>query len=113
MSIKGFFEGIGSVFSFKEAFQKVVNAENINMVLQYGKEQIIEQIKENIPGPEKMDKVVENVTNFVQLHLHSDNKLVQWLIDTFLITAIRPVLQGIYDDLKNFVEGLTVNGSAN
>lgn len=113
MSIKGFFEGIASVFNFKEAFQKVVNAENINLVVQYAKEQIIGQIKENVPGPEKMDNVIEKVTSFIQEHLHSDNKLVQWLVDTFIVTSIRTVLQSIYDDLKQFVEGLTVNGSAN
>ena len=54
-----------------------------------------------------MDKVVDKVVEFVNSHIHSDNKIVQWIIDTFIINNIRPIAQSIYEDLKELVDGLT------
>ena len=53
-----------------------------------------------------MDLVVEEITEWVEEHIHSNNKIVQWIIDTLIINNIRPIIQSIYDDLKELVEGL-------
>jgi hypothetical protein len=97
---------IFDVFSFKKKFAEVFNAENFAALRDLAKEKIIEQVKEEITGEEKMDKVVETIINFIKEKLHSDNKLVQWVIDNILIPNIRTILQAIYDDLKQKIKGL-------
>lgn len=94
------------IFNFKTKFTELFNAQNMAVLKAYIKEQIIAQIKKNIPGQEKMDAVVDAVIAFINKHLHSDNKLVQWVIDTFIIQNIRPICQTIYEDLKEIIKGL-------
>jgi hypothetical protein len=53
-----------------------------------------------------MNKVVDAAIDFINTHMHSDNKIVQWIIDTFIIDNIRPIAQSIYEDLKEVVKGL-------
>lgn len=95
-----------ALFNFKEAFGKVFSKENIAVLKGLIKEKIIALVKENIPGQEKMDKVIDAAIDFINKHMHSDNKIVQWIIDTFIIENIRPIAQSIYDDLKEVVKGL-------
>ena len=96
-----------SIFNLKSKLQEVFSKENVAKVKQLIREEIIKQVKANIPGQEKMDKVVDKVVEFVNSHIHSDNKIVQWIIDTFIINNIRPIAQSIYEDLKELVDGLT------
>lgn len=95
-----------ALFNFKESFGKVFSKENIAVLKGLIREKIIVLVKENIPGQEKMDKVIDAAIDFINKHMHSDNKIVQWIIDTFIIENIRPIAQSIYDDLKEVVKGL-------
>ena len=97
-----------SIFNLKEKLQEVFSKANVAIVKQLIKAEIIKQVKANIPGQEKMDKVVDSVVEFIKNKIHSDNKIVQWIIDTFIINNIRPIAQSIYEDLKELVDGLTV-----
>ena len=94
------------IFNFKEKFTELFSPENMAILKAYIKEQIIAQIKKNIPGQEKMDAVVDAVTAFIQKHLTSKNGLVQWIVNNIVIKNIRPLCQTIYDDLKAIIEGL-------
>ena len=94
------------IFGFKDKFQELFNKDNLILFVTYIKEQIIEQIQKKIPGQEKMDIVVARLLDFVTKHLHSDNKIVQFIIDTFIVNNIRTICQTIYDTLKQVVEGL-------
>lgn len=94
------------IFGFKDKFKEIFNKDNLILFVQYIKEQIIEQIQKKIPGQEKMDIVVDKLLDFVNKHLHSDNKIVQFIIDTFIVNNIRTICQTIYDTLKQVVEGL-------
>lgn len=96
-----------SIFNFKSKLAEVFSAANVAAVKQLIKDEIIKQVKANIPGQEKMDKVVDSVVEFIKNKIHSNNKIVQWIIDTFIINNIRPIAQSIYEDLKELVEGLT------
>ena len=98
--------GIFSIFNFKEKLQEAFSAENVSAFKAEAKKAILAKVKESIAGQEKMDLVVEEITEWVQEHIHSNNKIVQWIIDTLIINNIRPIIQSIYDDLKEFVEGL-------
>ena len=95
-----------ALFNFKEAFGKVFSKENISILKGLIREKIIDLVKDNIPGQEKMNKVVDAAIDFINTHMHSDNKIVQWIIDTFIIDNIRPIAQSIYEDLKEVVKGL-------
>ena len=97
-----------SIFNLKEKLQEVFSKANVAIVKQLIKAEIIKQVKANIPGQEKMDKVVDSVVEFIKNKIHSDNKIVQWIIDTFIINNIRPIAQSIYEDLKELVDGLTI-----
>ena len=95
-----------SIFNFKESLQEVFNGNNVSAFKAEIKKAILDKVKEAIPGQEKMDQVVEEITEWVEDHIHSNNKIVQWIIDVLIINNIRPIIQSIYDDLKEFVEGL-------
>lgn len=97
---------IFDVFSFKKKFEQLFTPENFALLRAVVKEEIIKQVKANIPGQEKMDTVVDKAIEFINKHIHSDNKIVQWIIDNILIKNIRLVAQSIYDDLKEIIEGL-------
>jgi len=97
---------IFDVFSFKKKFQQIFTPENFALLRGVVKEEIIKQVKANIPGQEKMNAVVDKAIDFINKHLHSENKIVQWIIDNILIKNIRLVAQSIYDDLKEIIEGL-------
>lgn len=94
------------VFSFKTAFSKLATKENFDKLREIAKAKIIEQVKANIPGDEKMQNVVTDLVNYISLHLTSSNDIVQWIIDHILISGIKGFAQAIYDDLKEVVKGL-------
>ena len=94
------------IFSFKKKLQEVATKENFDSIKELAKEKIIEQVKDKIPGNEKMDKVVVAVINFITAKIHSDNKIVQWIIDNILIANVRTICQAVYDLLKEVIKGL-------
>ena len=98
--------GLLDVMSFKKDFSAVINGDNITLLKTLIKETIIGQVKAKYPGQEKMDKVISTATDFVKRHMSSKNKIVQWCVDTFIITSLRAIAQSIYDDLKEVVKGL-------
>ena len=97
---------IFDIFSFKERFQEIFNADNFKALKDVIKKEIVKQIKKNVPGQEKMDAVVNKAVDFINKHLHSKNGIVQWIIDNVLIKGIRLITQSVYDDLKEIIEGL-------
>jgi len=97
---------IFDIFSFKSKLQEVATKENFDLIRDLIKQEIIKQVKKKIEGSEKMDNVVETIVNYIKEHIHSDNKIVQWLIDNILIANIRTIAQAIYDDLKEIIKGL-------
>lgn len=94
------------IFNFKKDFAAVFTPDNFALIRAMIIEYITKQIKKNIPGQEKMDNVIEAVTEFIKKHVHSKNGIVQWIIDNILIKNIRLVAQSIYDDLKTVIKGL-------
>ena len=94
------------IFNFKKKFQEVATPENFEAIKELAKAKIIEQVKDKIPGNEKMDKVVEAVIDFIKSKIHSDNKIVQWIIDNILIVNVRTICQAVYDLLKEVIKGL-------
>lgn len=97
---------IFDIFSFKKDFAQIATKENFEAIREVAKEAIIKQIKAKIKGDKKMDKVVDIVVDFIKEHVHSDNKIVQWIIDNILIPNVRTICQAIYDDLKAIIENL-------
>lgn len=102
----GIFSKFFDTFNFKKAFENTFTPENFSMLRDLIKEQIIAQIKKNVPGQEKMDAVVNAAVEFINKHIHSNNSIVQWIIDNILIKNLRLVAQSIYDDLKDVIKGL-------
>ena len=97
---------IFDVFTFKKKFAEVATKENFEAIKEVARESIIEQIKEKIPGEEKMNNVIDNVIAFINSKINSDNKIVQWIIDNILIPDVRTICQAVYDLLKEIVKGL-------
>lgn len=98
--------GLFDAFNFKKKIQEIFTPENFALLRGVIKEEIIKQIKANVPGQEKMDAVVEAAVDFINKHMHSNNTIVQWIIDHVLIKGIRLIAQSIYDDLKEVIKGL-------
>jgi len=98
--------GLLDVFSFKKAFQAVYTPVNFELIVALIKEKIIELVKKNIPGQDKMDKVVEAVVDFIKKHMKSTNGIVNWITDNILIPNVRKIAQAIYDALKQKVKDL-------
>ena len=94
------------IFSFKKKFTEVFTAQNTSSLKELIKQLIKEQIAKQLTGEEKMKQVTDAVYDFCVAHFKSDNKLVQWVIDTFIIKNIRAICQSIYDDLKEIIHGL-------
>ena len=97
---------IFDVFSFKKEASKIFTKENFKAVMEKAKEEIIKQIKSNIPGPEKkaiVDAIV--IAKVKEFRNGCSNKLVLWVIDR-VIDAIPTVTQLIYNFLKEKVENL-------
>ena len=97
---------IFDIFNFKKEFANVFTPENFALVRAMIIDNITKQIKAKVPGQEKMDAVVDAITDFIKKHIHSKNAIVQWIIDNILIKNIRLVAQSIYDDLKTVIKGL-------
>lgn len=99
--------GLFDVFNFKKKFQEVATEENFNFLRTVIKEEIKKQVKEKAKkGVEKMDSVVEKAIEYINTYMHSDNGIVQWIIDHVLIKGIRVLAQSIYEDLKEVIKGL-------
>ena len=98
---------IFDLFNFKKKFNEIATKENFDFLRRVIKEEIKKQAKKNeLKGQEKMDAVVKAAEEYINKYMHSDNGLVQWIIDHVLIKGIRILTQSIYDDLKEVVEGL-------
>ena len=98
---------IFDIFNFKKKFAEIATKENFDFLRRVIKEEIKKQAKKNeAKGKEKMDAVVAAAIEYINKYMHSDNKLVQWIIDHVFIKGIRILAQSIYDDLKEAVEGL-------
>lgn len=93
------------LFSFKKKFTETINVENFLLIKSIIKEEIINQSIKNINGSQKMENVVNCVNLFIDKHVTTDNKIVQWIIN--IIKKYTNVFaQTIYDDLKDKVKGL-------
>ena len=98
--------GLFDVFTFKKQAAEAFSKENVDKFLSTARAAIIEQIKANCPGPEKMDIVVGILKNFViDKTSKITNKLVIFLVNQFLV-VIPIVAQLVYDFLKEKVENL-------
>ena len=97
---------IFDIFTFKKDFAAIFSPENFALIRAMIIDNITKQIKSKLPGQEKMDAVVDVITEFIKKHVHSKNGIVQWIIDNILIKNIRLVAQSIYDDLKTIIKGL-------
>ena len=99
--------GLLDIFSFKKDFTEVANTANFDALKTFIRDKIVEQVKEKaLSGVEKMDNVVEDVTEFIEDRIYSDNSIVQWLIDNILIPNVRVITQAVYDLLKETVKNL-------
>lgn len=97
---------IFDIFTFKKDANKVFSISNFKQVLSTAREAIIEEIKSNIPGPEK--KIVVDAIVLAKIDcLTTDvsNKLVLWLLGLVKV-AIPSITQTVYDFLKEKVENL-------
>ena len=98
---------IFDLFNFKKKFAEIASKENFDFLRRVIKEEIKKQIKEKAKkGAEKMDAVVKAAEEYINKYMHSDNKIVQWIVDHVFIKGVRVLAQSIYDDLKEVVEGL-------
>ena len=97
---------IFDVFSFKKDAAKVFTKEAFTAVLERARVEIIKQVKNNIPGPEKK-RIVDNIVilKVREAREGCKNKAVLWVIDK-IILVIPAVTQLIYDFLKEKVENL-------
>lgn len=93
------------LFSFKKKFTETINVENFLLIKSIIKEEIINQSIKNINGSQKMENVVNCVNLFMDKHVTTDNKIVQWIIN-IIKKYINVFAQTIYDDLKDKVKGL-------
>ena len=95
------------IFNFKKKIQEVATKENVESIIGIARDKILEQAKDKATkGIQKMDNVVDEVIEFIEEKIYSDNKIVQWVIDNILIPNIRTITQAIYDLLKQTVKGL-------
>lgn len=97
---------IFDIFTFKKEAARIFTSENFSAVIKKAREEIIKQIKEKIPGPEKK-VLVDNavIVKIREFRRTCSNKLVLWILDQF-IKVIPTVTQLIYDFLKEKVENL-------
>ena len=97
---------IFDVFSFKKEATKIFTKENFSAVMKQAREEIIKQIKANIPGQEKKE-LVDNavIVKIREFRNTCKNKLVLWVVDE-IIKVIPTVTQLIYDFLKEKIENL-------
>lgn len=93
------------LFSFKKKFTETINVENFLLIKSIIKEEIINQSIKNINGSQKMENVVNCVNLFIDKHVTTNNKIVQWIIN-IIKKYINVFAQTIYDDLKDKVKGL-------
>lgn len=93
------------LFSFKKKFTETINVENFLLIKSIIKEEIINQSIKNINGSQKMENVVNCVNSFIDKHVTTDNKIVEWIIN-IIKKYINVFAQTIYDDLKDKVKGL-------
>ena len=99
--------GLLDIFSFKKDFSAVATTANFDALKTFIRDKIVEQVKEKaLSGIEKMDNVVEEVTEFIEDRIYSDNSIVQWLIDNILMPDVRVITQAVYDLLKETVKNL-------
>ena len=105
MIMLNFILEVFDLFSFKNKFTETINVENFLLIKSIIKEEIINQSIKNINGSQKMENVVNCVNSFIDKHVTTDNKIVQWIIN-IIKKYINVFAQTIYDDLKDKVKGL-------
>ena len=86
------------LFSFKNKFTETRNVENFLLIKSIIKEEIINQSIKNIDGSQKMENVVNCVNSFIDKHVTTDNKIVQWIIN--IIKKCKPNVNSIYLNLN-------------
>ena len=94
------------IFTVKTDLVKVFNADNIDFLQNIIVEKIKAEAKKKILGEEKMQHVIDYVVDAIEAKIHSDNKIVQWIIDNILVKNIRQLIQIAYNNLKEIVEKL-------
>ena len=99
--------GILDIFSFKKEAAKVFTKENFEHILKTAREEIINQAKAQIKGPEKkviVDKIVIAKIEILK-ETYKKNGLIVWLLN-LIIKTIPAVTQLIYEFLKEKIENL-------
>ena len=92
--------GLFDIFTFKKESKKIFTKENFQIVLNCAKEEIIKQVKNKLPGKEKMAIVEKAVISKIwELQNNTSNSVIKWLLD-LLILVVPVVTQFIYDTLK-------------
>ena len=98
--------GLFDIFTFKKESKKIFTKENFQIVLNCAKEEIIKQVKNKLPGKEKMAIVEKAVISKIwELQNSTSNSVIKWLLD-LLILVVPVVTQFIYDTLKETVKNL-------
>ena len=97
---------IFDLLTFKKEAVKVLTKENFAAVMKRAREEIIKQVKNNVPGPEKK-RIVDNIVilKVREAREGCKNKVVLWVVD-LIILAVPTITQLIYDFLKETVENL-------
>ena len=92
--------------TIKKSMRKVFTIDNIVDVLNFAKEKIIEQVKENIPSIEKKFAVDYKVIEYIKSKTSDcKNGIVLWVLDR-VIDGIPRITQFVYDLLKAKIENL-------
>lgn len=98
---------IKNILTFKTKFAEVITSEKVKECLEAGTK-LIEKYNEvhELTNEEKKRKVDCHLYDYINEHLHSDNGLVQWIINRIL-DAIPFITQFIYDLIKKNIKGIT------
>ena len=95
------------LFTLKKDLTQTVKPDYLSALDFFIALKIKEQAKETgLKGIEKFNIVKANVIEYIHTHFKSNNKIVQWIINTFIIEPIEGKIQSIYDTLKEKVSNL-------
>lgn len=99
---------ITSIFTFKRKFQEAVSSEKVQDIIKKARLLII-TYKEysQLSGAEKKHRVDSLLGDYIKEVIHSDNEIVQWLLEKFVADGLPMITQFIYDHLKENVKGIT------
>ena len=95
------------LFTLKKDLTQTVKPDYLSALDFFIALKIKEQAKETgLKGIEKFNIVKAKVIEYIHIHFKSNNKIVQWIINTFIIEPIEGKIQSIYDTLKEKVSNL-------